>query len=157
ETVRAGAGAVVPALPVVDTVKEVDDDGVVIGTPDRSALRAVQTPQGFDPALLLAAYDAAGDVATDDAGLVERLAGRGGAVDGPALSVRLRTAHDRLLAELRLNPPPPRPDEPHDCTRAPPRGGRHRRTLVRARQTVHDGVPALRAPRRLRGAPRRRR
>src|SRR5699024_8303815 len=49
ETVRARAGAAVPVLPVVDTVKEDDADGVVIGTPDRSALRAVRTPQGAAP------------------------------------------------------------------------------------------------------------
>src|SRR5699024_2956467 len=157
ETVRAGAGAVVPVLPVVDTVKEDDDDGVVIGTPVRSALRAVQTPQGFDPALLLAAYDAAGDVATDDAGLVERLGEPVVTVEVHALSLKITTADDTMLAECRLNPPPTRPEEPHDRASDPPRGGRHRHPPGRARQTVHDGVPALRGRRRLRGALRRRR
>ncbi len=81
--VRAGHPAVVPALPVVDTVKRVapaaDLPGVeeVVGTAERSALRAVQTPQGFRRDTLAQAYAAAerdGVLdATDDAGLVERM------------------------------------------------------------------------------------
>ena len=69
--VRAGADGVVPGLAVVDTVKTVDAEGLVTGTPDRVSLRAVQTPQGFRRAVLLAAH-ASGAVATDDAALVER-------------------------------------------------------------------------------------
>ena len=53
--VRAGADAVVPGLPVTDTVKQVDTAGAVVATVDRSALRAVQTPQGFRRAVLDAA------------------------------------------------------------------------------------------------------
>ena len=45
--VRAGAPAVIPVLPVADTVKRVDGAGTVVSTVDRSELRAVQTPQGF--------------------------------------------------------------------------------------------------------------
>lgn len=73
-----------------------------MGTPDRSALRAVQTPQGFAPAVLLAAYDAAGDVATDDAGLVERLGRRVATVEGAALAFKVTTAEDRMRAEFQL-------------------------------------------------------
>lgn len=104
--VRSGEPAVVPVLPVVDTVKEVDPAGHVVGTPDRAALRAVQTPQGFAPAVLLAAYDAAGDVATDDAGLVERLGRRVATVDGHPLAFKITTAadHDRALTELATDP-----------------------------------------------------
>jgi len=47
EAVRSGHDAVIPGLPVVDTIKEVSDDGRVVATVDREALRAVQTPQGF--------------------------------------------------------------------------------------------------------------
>lgn len=100
--VRAGEAAVVPALPVVDTIKRVDDEGYVVGTPDRATLRAVQTPQGFAPAVLLAAYDAAGDVATDDAGLVERLGRRVATVDGDAMAFKVTTASDRMMAEMHL-------------------------------------------------------
>ncbi|MGH3636322.1 MAG: 2-C-methyl-D-erythritol 4-phosphate cytidylyltransferase, partial [Mycobacterium sp.] len=52
ETLRAGYSAVVPALPVPDTIKAVDANGVVLGTPERAGLRAVQTPQGFATDLL---------------------------------------------------------------------------------------------------------
>jgi 2-C-methyl-D-erythritol 4-phosphate cytidylyltransferase len=50
--VRAGHRAVVPVLPLSDTVKLVDGAGRVAGTPDRGGLRVVQTPQGFHPSLL---------------------------------------------------------------------------------------------------------
>lgn len=106
DAVRAGERAVVPVLPVVDTVKEVDGDGYVTGTPDRAALRAVQTPQGFDPATLLAAYDAGGDVATDDAGLVERLGVRVSTVAGDALAFKITTAADHARALTELAPSP---------------------------------------------------
>ena len=76
--VRAGAPAVIPVLPVVDTIKEVGPASggvvageVVLGTIDRSALRSVQTPQGFRHSVLAAAHQAASDSLTDDAGLVE--------------------------------------------------------------------------------------
>ncbi len=106
EAVRAGEVAVVPVVPVVDTVKQVDAGGHVVGTPDRAALRAVQTPQGFAPDVLLAAYDAAGDTATDDAGLVERLGRRVATVPGAALAFKVTTADDRALAEFHLQSPP---------------------------------------------------
>ena len=58
ESLRAGHAAVVPALPLSDTIKAVDANGVVLGTPERAGLRAVQTPQGFATGLLLRAYRA---------------------------------------------------------------------------------------------------
>lgn len=70
--VRSGHEAVIPVLPVVDTIKEVDPGELVLGTVDRRALRAVQTPQGFRRSVLTAAHAAAGDALTDDAGLVEK-------------------------------------------------------------------------------------
>jgi len=73
DAVRAGHDAVIPVLPVVDTIKRVDADGAVITTVDRADLRVVQTPQGFRRAVLAAAHRAAvaGHDRTDDAGLVE--------------------------------------------------------------------------------------
>lgn len=74
---RAGGRAVVPVLPVADTMRRVDDAGRSLGTVDRTALRAVQTPQGFDLALLRAVDRAAAEAGadpetvTDDASLVE--------------------------------------------------------------------------------------
>lgn len=73
--VRDGACAV-PALPVVDTIKEVDADGRVIRTVDRTRLWRVQTPQGFPREAIERAHRearAAGVTATDDAALCERI------------------------------------------------------------------------------------
>ena len=104
--VEGGADAVVPVVPVADTVKHVDD-GIVVGTPDRSGLRQVQTPQGFRRAVLEAAYAAAVDDppprgATDDAGLVERGGGRVVVVDGDPRAFKVTGPLDLLLAELLL-------------------------------------------------------
>ncbi|MDJ0393408.1 2-C-methyl-D-erythritol 4-phosphate cytidylyltransferase [Rhodococcus sp. G-MC3] len=97
--VRAGRGAVVPALSVTDTIKAVDIMGAVVGTPDRSSLRAVQTPQGFRADLLRRAYAAASDIATDDAGLVERLGETVHTIVGDTLAFKITTPYDLLLAE----------------------------------------------------------
>ncbi|MEU8897725.1 2-C-methyl-D-erythritol 4-phosphate cytidylyltransferase [Nocardia sp. NPDC048505] len=95
---RAGHAAVVPALPVVDTIKSVDATGLVTGTPDRAELRAVQTPQGFSAELLRAAY--ALDVhTTDDAGLVELLGAKVRTIPGDPLAFKITTPLDLLLAE----------------------------------------------------------
>src|SRR4051812_899201 len=69
------AGAAVPVLPVVDTVKTIDPTGTITGTVDRSSLRAVQTPQAFDFGMLLSAHRkahlAGREDFTDDAALAE--------------------------------------------------------------------------------------
>ncbi|MCE1177766.1 MAG: 2-C-methyl-D-erythritol 4-phosphate cytidylyltransferase [Micrococcales bacterium] len=91
---QAGAAVgAVPGLPVVDTVKSVDSSGVITGTPDRSRLRAVQTPQGFDAEVLRAAY-ASGLEATDDAALVEALGRHVLVVDGDPLARKVTTPDD---------------------------------------------------------------
>ena len=100
--VRDGADAVVPALPVADTVKRVDGD-VVVETLERTALRAVQTPQGFARAALEAAHlAAAGEEATDDAALVERLGRRVVVVPGAEEAFKVTRPLDLLLAEAVL-------------------------------------------------------
>ncbi len=99
---RAGHRAVVPALPVVDTVKSVDPDGVVTGTPDRAALRAIQTPQGFAAELLHAAYET-NVLATDDAGLVERLGAEVRTIPGDPMAFKITTPLDLMLAETVCN------------------------------------------------------
>ena len=86
--VAAGASGAVPGLPVVDTIKAVDADGTITGTPDRAGLRAVQTPQGFDADVLRAAY-ASGLSATDDAALVA----------GDPLAFKVTTPEDLARAE----------------------------------------------------------
>lgn len=111
--VRAGHGAVVPGLPVTDTIKRVvpEQDGVerVTQTVDRAELRAVQTPQGFDRQVLERAHAAAahreGDealAATDDAGLVEDLGVAVHVVPGEAAAAKITTAHDLRVAALTL-------------------------------------------------------
>jgi 2-C-methyl-D-erythritol 4-phosphate cytidylyltransferase len=102
EALRAGHGAVVPALPPSDTIKAVDANGVVLGTPERSGLRAVQTPQGFATDLLLRAYRAypgSGAGFTDDASLVEHVGGQVQVVDGDPLAFKITTQLDLLLAQ----------------------------------------------------------
>lgn len=65
----------IPALPVVDTVKQVGADGVVVATLDRTTLVAVQTPQAFRASSLRAAHAEQPD-ATDDAAVIEQWGGR---------------------------------------------------------------------------------
>lgn len=95
-----GADAVVPGVPVVDTVKEVVD-GVVTATVDRSGLCAVQTPQGFRREVLERAHGGDGpdgpDV-TDDAGLVERLGLRVVVVPGHEEAFKVTRPLDLLVA-----------------------------------------------------------
>ena len=116
--VRAGHAAVVPALPVTDTVKEVET-GVageperVVSTPRRSRLRAVQTPQGFETGTLVAAHrigvERAADeslAASDDAGLVEACGGSVVIVAGDERAVKVTTPMDLALAELLVSSHP---------------------------------------------------
>ncbi|MBK0865634.1 MULTISPECIES: 2-C-methyl-D-erythritol 4-phosphate cytidylyltransferase [unclassified Saccharopolyspora] len=102
DAVRGGASAVVPVLPVSDTIKQVDADEVVSATVDRSRLRSVQTPQGFEIDVLRAAYAAADDSATDDAGLVERIGGVVRTVAGHPHALKITTAFDLAIAESVL-------------------------------------------------------
>lgn len=107
--VRAGADAVVPGIPVADTVKQVDTAGRVEHTLDRAQLRAVQTPQGFSREVLVAAHQAAADdasdesdAATDDAGLVERIGRTVLVVGGAEEAFKVTRPIDLVLAEAVL-------------------------------------------------------
>lgn len=98
--VRGGADAVVPVLPVADTVKEVGVDGHVLRTVDRSRLRAVQTPQGFRRSVLQRAHDeATGDEVTDDAAMVEALGLVVTTVPGAPRALKVTTTTDLAIAE----------------------------------------------------------
>jgi len=123
-SVRAGYVAVVPGLPVVDTVKRVEPAPPVgpvstvepveapsvervVDTPDRSRLRVVQTPQGFDRAVLVRAHAqgraravAEHLAATDDAGLVEALGLPVHVVAGSDAAMKITTERDLLVAGL---------------------------------------------------------
>ncbi|HET9516282.1 MAG TPA: 2-C-methyl-D-erythritol 4-phosphate cytidylyltransferase [Actinoplanes sp.] len=100
--VRGGSPAVIPVLPVVDTVKQVDADGLVRGTVDRSELRAVQTPQGFRREVLVAAHETATDPLTDDAALVEQAGVRVACVPGSEHAMKITRPLDLVLAEALL-------------------------------------------------------
>jgi 2-C-methyl-D-erythritol 4-phosphate cytidylyltransferase len=98
----AGALAVVPVLPMVDTAVAVDDDGRVTADVPRSTLRRVQTPQGFDRATLVAAYGRAhGSAAefTDDASVVRAAGVPVQTVAGDDRAAKITVAHDLLAAE----------------------------------------------------------
>lgn len=104
ESLRSGHTAVVPTLPLVDTVKAVDANGVVLGTPERAGLRAVQTPQGFATATLLRAYGRTGGApVTDDASMVENMGGQVQTVDGDPLAFKITTKQDLVLARALVN------------------------------------------------------
>jgi len=114
--VRSGHGAVVPTLAVTDTLAEVgraprsaDDAVPVVATPDRSTLRVLQTPQGFDRSLLVRAHAAASgrahdeaSAATDDSSLVALLGAPVVAVAGDEAAMKITTARDLAVAELLL-------------------------------------------------------
>jgi 2-C-methyl-D-erythritol 4-phosphate cytidylyltransferase len=99
---RAGSFAVVPAIPVADTIKRVNPAGVVVATIDRSVLRAVQTPQGFRRATLAAAHAGAADDHTDDAGLAEQAGVRVDTVPGDDLAFKITRPFDLAVAEALL-------------------------------------------------------
>ena len=113
-----GADAVIPVVPVADTIKIVDA-GVVSSTPDRARLRAVQTPQGFDLRTLREANEAyfasiessafgdtsaSGDffVPTDDASLMEWHGVTVSVVDGDPLAFKITTPLDLRLAAASI-------------------------------------------------------
>jgi len=97
-----GGRAVVPALPVVDTLKEVDGERVV-RTVDRTRYVAAQTPQGFPRALLGRAHDeTTGDGATDDASLCERIGAPVTWIEGEEINRKLTAPGDWSWAERIL-------------------------------------------------------
>lgn len=101
-----GHDAVVPVLPLADTVKHVSADGLVVGSPDRAGLRVVQTPQGFAPGLL--AGDVLPRVLAAPAEHGWRLVpGPVTAVPGHALAFPVRSVWDRERAEALAGDPVP--------------------------------------------------
>lgn len=98
-----GRGAVIPALPVIDTIKRADSSLRVAGTVERSQLWAVQTPQGFRRDLLVRAHAAgAGGSATDDAALVEALGEPVQLIPGHEDAFKVTTPRDLVVAESFL-------------------------------------------------------
>lgn len=101
------SGAVIPVVPVKDTVKRVGD-GWVECTVDRSRLVAVQTPQGFQKAVLtqaLAAAFAEGFYGTDESSLVERYVGRVKTIPGEEGNIKVTTPFDLAVATCLMGEP----------------------------------------------------
>ncbi len=104
-----GADAVVPTLPVTDTIKRIDADGTIIETIDRMVLGAAQTPQACRASALHAALDGLGDDElariTDDAGAIEARGGKAVVVIGDQRARKVTTADDLAALELVLGGP----------------------------------------------------
>ena len=99
-------GAAVPGCPVFDTVKQIGDGGRIVGTPDRSRLRAVQTPQAFSLGLIVDAHrraraDGRHDL-TDDAAVAEYAGHDVFVFEGEPSNAKITTSEDFQAAELRL-------------------------------------------------------
>lgn len=96
-------GGAIAAVPVTDTIQQVDAAGVIIHTPDRSTLWQAQTPQGFPRAGIVAAYRRAAEehvAATDDAGLYARFIGPVRVVMGAYENLKVTRPDDLPVAEL---------------------------------------------------------
>ncbi|HZJ85136.1 MAG TPA: 2-C-methyl-D-erythritol 4-phosphate cytidylyltransferase [Syntrophomonadaceae bacterium] len=95
-------GAAIPAIMATDTMKVIDKDGFVINTLDRKTLISVQTPQIFNYAGLLKAYEEAARenfTGTDDASLYEKYIGRVKALKGDNLNLKITSPEDLIIAE----------------------------------------------------------
>ncbi|MHA7967179.1 2-C-methyl-D-erythritol 4-phosphate cytidylyltransferase [Paenibacillus sp. CAU 1782] len=98
-------GAAVLGVPVKDTIKQVNASGAIVDTPDRSALRAIQTPQAFRRDLLLSAHERAaqeGFLGTDDAMVVERTGTSVVVAEGEYTNIKITTPEDLPYAEFLL-------------------------------------------------------
>jgi len=105
-----GARAVIPVLPVVDTLKSVDAAGQITTTVDRTDIRRAQTPQGFERDVLIRALDECarkGNEVTDDAAAVAALGVPVRTVPGDERGLKITTPADLALAEALLRPPSP--------------------------------------------------
>lgn len=98
-------GAAVLAVPVKDTIKLVDEQGIIVSTPDRRSLWAIQTPQAFRRVLLMEAHDRAEVecfLGTDDAMVVERMGVPVSVAEGEYTNIKITTPEDLPYAEFLL-------------------------------------------------------
>ena len=103
EALAAGDVAVIPALSVTDTIKEVDASNYVVATPNRERLRAVQTPQGFARETLVKAH-MQNIEATDDGALVEAMRGKVKLIEGENRALKITNPEDLAAALKYLIP-----------------------------------------------------
>ena len=102
---REIGGAAILAIPVWDTVKVVDEDGLIIRSQDRNRLYLAQTPQVCRKEDLRSAYKLAEDKgirATDEAGLLEVLGVAVGVVEGSSSNFKITTQEDLKIAEALI-------------------------------------------------------
>lgn len=95
-------GAVIPGIPVTDTVKHIAADGRILATVERASLRAVQTPQGFAGTLLRRAHAEVTSDVTDDAAMVEWLGVPVFVVPGDPANIKITTPTDLTIARALL-------------------------------------------------------
>ena len=95
-------GAAAPAQPVSDTIKEVDDTGIVVRTLPRDRLRAAQTPQVFSTRLLRRAHEQVRGDVTDDAAMIEMIGGSVRLFPGSSENLKVTTPLDLAIAEAIL-------------------------------------------------------
>ena len=103
EALASGEVAVIPALSVSDTIKEVDAANYVVSTPNRERLRAVQTPQGFARETLIKAH-MQNIEATDDGALVEAMRGKVKLIEGENRALKITNPEDLATALKYLIP-----------------------------------------------------
>lgn len=107
ESVFEHGGAVIPAIPVSDTLKRIGQGDAVVGTEDRASLIRAQTPQGFERELLVAAHESAAmlihegdtDIPTDDAEVAQRFGATVRWVPGSVRSHKVTSPDDLLLLQ----------------------------------------------------------
>ncbi len=96
-------GACIPVTDVVDTIKEVSEDGIVQNTLNRARLKSVQTPQSFDYELIRDCYIKAvteDESFTDDASIVEFYGHKVKTIDGLPRNIKITTPLDLRIAEI---------------------------------------------------------
>lgn len=104
-TTAEQVGAAVLGVPVKDTIKQVDEAGLIVATPDRRSLWAIQTPQAFRRELLVGAHERAEDeqfLGTDDAMVVERTGAPVAIAEGEYTNIKITTPDDLPWAEFLL-------------------------------------------------------
>jgi len=97
--------AVVVAMPVKDTIKMIDEEGLITKTPDRKQLWLAQTPQVFEREIIVQAYEfckANGIKATDDSMMVEQMGVRVKVIEGSYENIKITTPEDLAFAEYIL-------------------------------------------------------
>ncbi|MDP5015770.1 2-C-methyl-D-erythritol 4-phosphate cytidylyltransferase [Anabaena sp. UHCC 0187] len=105
EAIRHYPG-LIAAVPVKDTIKVVDDNGIIKSTPERKQLWAAQTPQGFDVKLLKQCHAEGvrqGWEVTDDAALFEKCGIEVRIVPGEETNLKITTPQDLAIAEFILS------------------------------------------------------